>query len=114
MDYRTKAAMKILKDLTRKEAFELLTVLDTVQKKFYCGSRIFPFNKMAKEEAIQELKILLGDEELRIPEHLKGYLERFLELMINERAPMDELLFEYNSALNVLLHYDLLKPDARD
>lgn len=114
MNYRTKAAMKILMELTRKEAFEFLMVLDDVQGKFYYGNCIFPFDKMTKEEAIQELKILLGDEELRIPEHLKGYLERFLELMINERAPMDELLFEYNSALNVLLHYDLLKPDTRD
>ncbi|MCI9357215.1 MAG: hypothetical protein HFH59_06660 [Lachnospiraceae bacterium] len=109
--YRTKAAMKILMELTRKEAFEFLEVLDDVQKKICYGSEVFPFDKMAREEAVRELKVLLEDGELEIPRHLKGHLERFLELMINERAPMDELLFECNSALNVLLHYDLLKPD---
>ena len=112
MHYRTKAAMKILMELTRKEAFEFLEVLDDVQKKIYCGSEVFPFDKMAREEAVRELKVLLEDGELEIPRHLKGHLERFLELMINERAPMDELLSECNSALNVLLHYDLFKPDA--
>lgn len=114
MQYRTKAAMKILMELTRKEAFELLEVLDNVQRELHYGSSIFPFAKMPREEAVMEMKKLLEDGGIAVPLHLKEKLERFLELMINERAPMDELLFEYNSALNVLLHYDLLKTDAHD
>ncbi len=114
MQHRTKAAMKIIMELTRKEAFELLEVLDNVQKELYYGSSIFPFDKMSREEAVRAMRTLLGNRKTAAPSHLKEPLESFLELMIEERAPMDELLFEYNSALNVLLHYDLLKPDTCD
>lgn len=112
MNYRTKAAMKLLMELTREEALNLSDILDRVQKKLYIGNRIFPFDCMKKEDAVISMKETLEDESLGIPGHLRGHLERFLELMITERAPMDRLSSEYNSAFVPVMHYELFRPDT--
>lgn len=110
--YRTKAAMKILMGLTKEEALKLSGVVDDVQKKFYIGNDVFPFDHMKKEDAVVNMKEMLKDEELDIPVHLRGHLERFLELMINERVPMDRLISEYNSAFTPVLRYGLFELEA--
>lgn len=111
MLYRTKVAMKILMGLTKGEALELSKIVDSVQKRFYIGDSIFPFDGLKKEDAVVNMKEILKDEEPDIPEHLRGHLERFLELMITERAPMDKLICEYNSAFAPVMHYELFRPD---
>lgn len=112
MLYRTKVAMKILMRLTKGEALELSRIVDSVQERFYIGTRMIPFDTLSKEDAVANMKEMLKDEELDIPVHLRGHLERFLELMITERAPMDKLISEYNSAFTPVMYYELFKPDV--
>lgn len=110
--YRTKAAMKILMELTEEEASELSGIVDDVQKRFYIGTRMIPFDALSKEDAAIRIRCVLNDGVLDIQTHLRRYLERFLELMINERAPMDMLADEYDRAYNLVFEYGLFKPDT--
>ena len=109
--YRTKAAAEILMGLTAKEAFELLKMVRHIQKRFYIGARMIPFDTLPKDDAHDRIQCILNDGTLDIPAHLRGPLERFLELMIDERAPMDMLVEEYNTALNRVFQLELFKPE---
>lgn len=111
MLYRTKATTEILTDLTAKEAFELLKMVRHIQKRFYIGARMIPFDNIPKDDAHDRIQCILNDGTLDIPAHLRGPLERFLELMIDERAPMDMLVEEYNTALNRVFQLELFKPE---
>lgn len=114
MEYRIKAAMKIIMELTREDAFKLNEIVDEFQKRTHIGERVLPFEKMSKEDALINIREILNSGTLDVPAHLKGHLERFLELMINERAPMDELVYEYGRAFCILLRFDLMKPDTQE
>lgn len=111
MLYRTKATTEILTDLTAKEAFELLKMVRHIQERFYIGARMIPFDNIPKDDAHDRIQCILNDGTLDIPAHLRGPLERFLELMIDERAPMDMLVEEYNTALNRVFQLELFKPE---
>lgn len=97
--------------LTAKEAFELLKMVRHIQKRFYIGARMIPFDNIPKDDAHDRIQCILNDGTLDIPAHLRGPLERFLELMIDERAPMDMLVEEYNTALNRVFQLELFKPE---
>lgn len=112
MLYRTKAAMEILMDLNAKEAFELFKMVRHIQKRFYIGTRMIPFDKIPKDDAHDRILCILNDGTLDIPAQLRGPLERFLEVMVEERAPMDMLVEEYNTALSRVFQPDLFKPEA--
>lgn len=112
MLYRTKAAIKILMELTEKEALELSVTIGDVQDRFYIGTRMIPFDALSKEEAASRIRYVLSNGGLDIPAHLRRPLERFLELMINEGARMDKLVDEYDSVHSLVLDYDLFKPDT--
>lgn len=109
--YRTKAAMEILTKLTKEEALELSRVVDDVQERFYIGTRMIPFDALSKEDAASRIRYVLSNGGLDIPAHLRRPLERFLELMINERAPMDMLADEYDRAFSQVLDRNMLRPD---
>lgn len=110
--YRTKATMKILMELTQEEALQLFDVVKEVQKKFYIGDQLFPFNELKKEDAADNMKRILADSGLDIPAHLREPLERLLGLMIDERASMDTLESELGNAFGPVFKYDLFRPEA--
>ena len=114
MLYRTKATMEILMDLTAKEAFELFKMVRHIQKRFYIGTRMIPFDEIPKDDAHDRIQCILNDGTLDIPAQLKGPLERFLEVMVEERAPMDMLVEEYNTALNRVFQLDLFKQETTE
>lgn len=115
MEYRTKAAVKIIANLTKKEAFELFNLIDVIQKEFE-ENRI-DVRSLDREEAVayvnSTIKYWIDAGELKVPSYLNDSLRSFLNLMVNERAPLCELSFEYNCALCPLLHYDLFKKDEQ-
>lgn len=114
MEYRTKAAVKIIAGLTKKEAFELFDLIGAVEKKFKQSK--LRTNSIKREDAVmfigETIDGWVNDGELEVPLHLSGSLMDFIRLMVSERAQEDELLFEYNRALCPLLQYDLFKADA--
>lgn len=112
MLYRTKAAAEILMGLTAKEAFELSEMVRHIQKRFYIGTRMIPFENIPKDDARDRIQCILNDGTLDIPIQMRGPLERFLEVMVKERAPMDMLVEEYNTALSQVFQPDLFKPEA--
>lgn len=118
MEYRTKAAMKIIAGLKKNEAFELFNLVRTIEDKFK-GNEAFLFQslqsldrKTAIELVIDTVNEWENNGELEVPSYLKYSFKSFLELMMNERAQLDEILFEYNCALCPLLQYDLFKLDT--
>lgn len=111
--YKTKQAMKIITKLPKKYAYELFRVVDTVQDTLCMYNIVIPsVDAMDKNQAIHQVEIALKEKGVEIPEHLKESFWRFLKVMIDERAHMDELAWEYNRALCPLIHYDLFEPDA--
>lgn len=112
MLYRTKAAAEILMGLTAKEAFELSEMVRHIQKRFYIGTRMIPFENIPKDDARDRIQCILNDGTLDIPIQMRGPLERFLEVMVEERAPMDMLVEEYDTALSQVFQPDLFKPEA--
>lgn len=111
MEYRTKAAIKIIAQLTKEEAFELFNLVDSVGKMF-SESRL-RLQSLDKESAVafacETMDSWIADGVLEVPEYLADSLNSFLKLMVSERAQEDELSFEYNRALCPLLQYDLFK-----
>ena len=45
-------------------------------------------------------------------EHLREPFWKFMEVMINERAHIEELVWEYNRALAPVIRYGLFEPDT--
>ena len=65
-----------------------------------------------KKQAISLMEIRLKEAGVEIPEHLREPFWRFMKVMIDERAHIEELAWEYNRALAPLIRYDLFEPDA--
>lgn len=114
MEYRTKAAVKIIAGLTKSEAFELFKIVDGLQELFGKGGvRLYTADKeTAITFACESVDEWIANGKLEVPPYLKDSLYSFLKLMVSERAQEDELLYEYNRALCPLIHYDLFKADA--
>ncbi len=118
MEYRTKAAMKIIAGLKKNEAFELFNLVRTIEDKFR-ENEAFLFQglqsldrKTAIELVIDTVNEWENNGELEVPSYLNYSFKSFLELMMSERTQLDEILFEYNCALCPLLQYDLFKSDT--
>lgn len=114
MLYRTKATMEILMGLTARDALELLKMVRHIQKRFYIGMRMIPFDKLPKDDAHDRIQCILNDGTLDISVHLRGPLEHFLEVMVEERAPMDMLVEEYNTALGRVFQLELFKTEITE
>jgi len=114
MEYRTKAAVKIIASLTKDEAFELFDLVRIIEEKFR-ESRV-SLQALTRDGAVafvcETIDEWIDNGELEVPPHLENSMTSFVKLMASERAQMDELLFEYNRALCPLLQYDLFKADS--
>ena len=111
--YKTKLAMKIITKLTRDDAYDLLGIVmkagDAIR---IDGIVCTPVKGMDKKQAISLMEIRLKEAGVEIPEHLREPFWRFMKVMIDERAHIEELAWEYNRALAPLIRYDLFEPDA--
>lgn len=116
MEYKTKAAVKIIAGLTKKEAFELFDLVGVIEKKFKENRVYFNLKLLNSKEAVtfvnQSIDIWIKAGEFLVPLHLDDSFRSFIELMVSEKAQLDELVFEYNCALCHLLRLDLFKADA--
>lgn len=116
MEYRTKAAVKIIAGLTKKEAFELFNLVGVIEEKFNENRRCLNLKPLSNETAVafvkQSIDIWIKTGELTVPPHLSDSFMSFIELMVTEKAQLHELVFEYNCALCHLLRFDLFKADS--
>lgn len=111
--YKTKLAMKIITKMTRNDAYELFGVIQKVEDAICVNGIVCaPVEGLDKKQAIPFLENTLKNEDVEIPEHLKEPFWQFMKVMIDERAHIEELVWEYNRALAPVIHYGLFEPDA--
>jgi len=111
--YKTKLAMKIITKMTRDDAYELFRVVQKVEDAICVNGIVCaPVEGSDKKQAIPLIENTLEDAGVEIPEHLREPFWKFMEVMINERAHIEELVWEYNRALAPVIRYGLFEPDT--
>ena len=113
MEYRTKATVKIIAGLTKKEAFELFHLVGVIEEKFKENGIGLGLQSLDRETTVTFVNDTIDEwikaGELEVLPYLNDSFRSFIELMVSERAQLDELRFEYNRALCPLLQYDLFE-----
>lgn len=90
MEYRTKAAIKIIAGLTKGEAFELFNLVGGIENKFKESSlRLQSLDKEATVTACEIMEGWITNGALEVPLYLADSLNSFLKLMVSERAQED-------------------------
>ena len=110
--YKTKLVMKIITKMTRDDAYELFRVIQKVEDAICVNGIVYaPVEGSDKKHALLIMEDTLKNEGVEIPEHLKEPFWQFMKVMINERAHIEELVWEYNRALAPVIRYGLFEPD---
>lgn len=111
--YKTKLAMKIITKMTRSDAYGLLSIMHKVVDALSVNGIVCaPVEGSDKKQAIPLIENTLKEAGVEIPEHLSKPFWQFIKVMIDERAHIEELDWEYCRALAPVIHYGLFEPDT--